>query len=119
MFDALAKMLGIRHDQAEDALKSERAAKATLDRRGFLRFGAVAGAALAAGSLFSFPGVEVAERIVAAPRSKLTLTTFDALLKELYMDSELVERLVYQPTPFLAANWRPHADQGEAPIRVL
>lgn len=50
MIDALCKLLGIREDQAEDALRSERAAREALTRRSF--FG-VAGA-LAAGTAFSF-----------------------------------------------------------------
>jgi hypothetical protein len=47
-------MLGIRGDQVEDALKSERAARATLSRRGLLALGASAGASLATGTAFSF-----------------------------------------------------------------
>lgn len=55
MLDRFAKLLGIRHDQAEDALHSERAAKHVVSRRAF--FGA--GAALATGAIFSFPGQSV------------------------------------------------------------
>ena len=57
MLDRFAKLLGIRPDQAEDALRSERAAKHVVSRRSF--FGAAA--ALATGAVFSFGGVEVAE----------------------------------------------------------
>lgn len=49
-FDVFAKMIGVRSDQADDALRSERAARATLSRRSF---GAVA-ASLVAGTAFSF-----------------------------------------------------------------
>lgn len=44
-----ARMLGIAEHQAEDALHSERAAKAVLSRRSFF----AAGAALAAGTAFA------------------------------------------------------------------
>jgi hypothetical protein len=47
---ALARMLGIKTDLAEDALHSERAARAVLTRRNLF----AAGGALAAGSVFSF-----------------------------------------------------------------
>lgn len=50
IWQRFAKMLGIREDQAEDALKSERAAKLMLSRRAF--FG-VSGA-LAVGTAFAF-----------------------------------------------------------------
>ena len=46
----LARMLGVRRDLAEDALHSERAAKAVLSRRNLF----AAGAAMATGSVFSF-----------------------------------------------------------------
>lgn len=45
-----ARMLGLGDDQAEDALRSESAARAVLSRRNLF----AAGAALAAGSAFSF-----------------------------------------------------------------
>lgn len=61
MLDRFAKLLGIRPDQAEDALRSERVAKHVVSRRSF--FGAAA--ALAGGTLFSFGGVDVAEPVVA------------------------------------------------------
>ncbi len=64
MIDALARLLGIRRDQTEDALKSERAARATLNRRGFLLAGASASAALATGAIWSLPAVEAAEPVV-------------------------------------------------------
>ncbi len=102
MIDALARLLGIRRDQTEDALKSERAARATLNRRGFLLAGASASAALAAGTLFSFPGVEVVEQIIQPARIGSRLTTFDALLKERYLDSSVVESLLCQPSPMFA-----------------
>ncbi len=46
-----AKMIGVPEHQAEDALRSERAARATLTRRNLF----AGGAALAANSVFSFP----------------------------------------------------------------
>jgi len=46
----LARMLGVRCDLAEDALHSERAAKAVLSRRSLF----AVGAAMATGSVFSF-----------------------------------------------------------------
>lgn len=57
MLDKFAKLLGIRTDQAEDALHSERAAKHVVSRRSF--FGA--SAALTAGTVFSF-AVEAEEK---------------------------------------------------------
>lgn len=48
--NALARLLGIKPDHAEDALHSERAARAVLTRRNLF----AAGGALAAGSVFSF-----------------------------------------------------------------
>lgn len=62
MLDRFAKLLGIRPDQAEDALHSERAAKHVVSRRSF--FGA--SAALTAGTVFSFP-VEAEEKKIAVP----------------------------------------------------
>jgi hypothetical protein len=50
MIKTLAKMLSIRDDQVEDALKSERAAKRTLSRRGLLLAGASAATALVTGN---------------------------------------------------------------------
>lgn len=61
MLDRFAKLLGVRPDQAEDALHSERAAKHILTRRSFLG----AGAMLTGGVLFSLPGV--AEGVSAEP----------------------------------------------------
>lgn len=46
-----AKLLGLPHHQAEDALHSERAARAVLTRRSFF----AAGGAMAASLAFSFP----------------------------------------------------------------
>jgi hypothetical protein len=51
----LARMLGVPQHQAEDALHSERAARAVLSRRNLL----AAGAALAAGATWSFPNIDV------------------------------------------------------------
>jgi hypothetical protein len=51
-----AKMIGVPEHQAEDALHSERAAHATLTRRNLF----AGGAALAAGSAFSFAAPEPA-----------------------------------------------------------
>jgi len=47
---ALAKLLGVKRHQAEDALHSERAARAVLSRRELF----AASGALAAGAVFSF-----------------------------------------------------------------
>lgn len=52
----LAGMLGVRPELAEDALHSERAARAVLTRRNLL----AAGAALASGAAFSLPVPEPA-----------------------------------------------------------
>lgn len=54
-FDTFARLLGIKPDHAEDALHSERAARAVLTRRNLF----AAGGALAAGSVFSFPKPEL------------------------------------------------------------
>lgn len=90
MLDRFAKLLGIRPDQAEDAIHSERAAKLVVSRRSFLGVGA----ALATGAIFSFgTGVEVVRR-------GSMLTSFDAVLKEIYSDDR-IERLVYRANPFL------------------
>ena len=51
MIEVLAKMFGVRVDQAEDAMRSERGYHAALSRRDLF----AAGGALAAGSVFSFP----------------------------------------------------------------
>jgi len=103
VIDALARLLGIRPDQTEDALRSERAARATLNRRGFLLAGATAGAALATGAIFSLPSVEVAESIVVAKglQPGSTLTSFDYLLKQHYLNADKLEALLYEPSPFL------------------
>lgn len=79
MLDALCKLLGIREDQAEDALRSERAAREALTRRSF--FG-VAGA-LAAGTAFSFaaPVDDFPYLFTAGPS---TYTSFNELLKRHY-----------------------------------
>jgi hypothetical protein len=55
VFAQLARMIGIREDQVDDAITSERAARATLSRRGLLALGASAGAALVTGTTFSIP----------------------------------------------------------------
>jgi hypothetical protein len=49
---ALARMLGIRSELAEDAMRSERAARAVLSRRSLF----AAAGAMAAGAAFSFGG---------------------------------------------------------------
>lgn len=54
MIDTLCKLLGIREDQADDALRSERCARLTLSRRSLF------GAALCTGAAFSF-GAPVVE----------------------------------------------------------
>jgi len=53
MWDTLASMLRVPFGAVEDALHSERAAKATLSRRGLLLAGATALPVLAMGNLFS------------------------------------------------------------------
>lgn len=50
MIQTLAKMLGLSRDDAEASMHSERAARAVLTRRNLF----AAGAAMAAGSAFSF-----------------------------------------------------------------
>lgn len=101
MIDALARLLGIRPDQTEDALRSERAARATLNRRGFLLAGATAGAAIATGALWSIP--PAAPPLITCGDYRATITTFDALLKERYLNfGRGVESLLYAPSPFLS-----------------
>jgi hypothetical protein len=83
MLDVFCKLLGIRQDQAEDALKSERVARHALSRRTL--FGA--SAMLATGAVFSF-AAPVAEHspfqdVWREPRGS-TLANFNALLKERY-----------------------------------
>lgn len=55
MLDVLCKLLGIREDQAEDTLRSERCARLTLSRRSLFS------AALCTGAAFSFgaPAVQM------------------------------------------------------------
>lgn len=57
MLQRFACMLGLRDDQAEDGLESERVAQHVLSRRSFLG----AAGALASGAVFSFPGIEAAD----------------------------------------------------------
>mgnify|MGYP001617055425 CR=1 FL=1 len=96
MLDRFAKLLGIRPDQAEDALHSERAAKHVVSRRSFLGVGA----ALATGAIFSFgAGGEVAERAITVARPGSMLTSFDKLLKGIYSDGR-IGPLVYRDSPF-------------------
>lgn len=64
MIDALCKLLGIREDQAEDALRSERAARHALSRRSFFGTSAL----LAAGTAFSFAAPSAAAEIVVPER---------------------------------------------------
>lgn len=64
MLDALCKLLGIREDQAEDALKSERAARHALSRRSF--FGAAG--MLTTGTVFSFATPSAAAEIIVPER---------------------------------------------------
>ena len=60
LLDRFAKLLGIRPDQAEDALRSERAAKHVVSRRSF--FGAAA--ALSAGAtVYAFAGEAKADQL--------------------------------------------------------
>jgi len=112
MLDKFAKLLGVRRDQAEDALQSERAAKLVVSRRSFLGVGA----ALATGALFSFPGVEAEAPQIVAPQLAIassgrglgsTLTTFDALLRERYLNSDRIEPLLYPPSPILGMLEKP------------
>lgn len=63
MLDKFAALLGIRPDQAEDALYSERAARHVVSRRSF--FGAAG--ALATGAAFSFGGLEIADAATRLP----------------------------------------------------
>ncbi len=66
IWNEFAKLVGVAPRHAEDALHSERAAKATLSRRGM--FGA--SAALAAGVAFGFPEIQV-------PRQMFLTSTFN------------------------------------------
>ena len=103
MLDRFAKLLGIRPDQAEEALRSERAAKHVVSRRSF--FGAAG--ALATGAIFSFGGV-VAEdayevRLVSYPMLVSPtphVVTFDSALKRIYTDTA-VESLFWRNDPLL------------------
>ena len=54
----LARALGCRDDQAEDVLRSEASARATLSRRAALGLGAAAIGAAASGGSFSFGSVD-------------------------------------------------------------
>jgi hypothetical protein len=100
----LAKTLGVREDQAEDVLHSEKSARAAISRRGLFK----AAGAVAAGTLFSqyvnpLDGYEF--RIGAygniACASPRALTTFDALLKEIY-SQDIVYKALTAPSPLLA-----------------
>ena len=102
MIDALARLLGIRPDQTEDALRSERAARAALNRRGFLLAGVTASAALATGAIWSIPAVAIDEPIIKVTRHGSSLTTFDSLLKQYYSDSQRIEAMLYAPSPLLS-----------------
>ncbi len=71
-----AKMIGVPEHQAEDALHSERAARATLTRRNLF----AAGAALAAGSVFSFPTRKVWQTPrYGVPFASLHIATLDTI----------------------------------------
>ena len=110
IWQRLSGMLGIREDQAEDALHSERAANLVLSRRSF--FG-VSGA-LIAGTAFAFPtpAKDEARRLTAGEAGMFlradgtwqraqSLTSFDRLLKERYSDG--VRNLVWSDDPYLKA----------------
>ena len=104
-----ARLLGVEERHAEDALHSERAAKHVLSRRSF--FGV--SAAMAGAAAFSIPTpVEAAVKLLpdgyfakrmytGGATGCSTLTTFDALLKELYSD-EFVKGLTFSADPYLA-----------------
>lgn len=92
MMEKFAALLGIRSDQSEDALRSERAAKHVVSRRSF--FGVAA--ALAGGTLFSFGAAPMVEE----HRQRLTITTFDAILKQIYTDDR-IDRLWLTESPLM------------------
>lgn len=73
----LARELGCREDQAEDVLRSEASARATLSRRALLGAGAAAVGAVAGGNLLSRGGLSVA-------RWPSLLSNFDDILKRSY-----------------------------------
>lgn len=112
MLDKFARLLGIRPDQAEYALQSERAAKLVVSRRSFLGVGA----ALATGALFSFgSAVEVVEPVITVARRASTLSTFDALLKERYSAAN-IDSLMLEPSPFFAMITK--VDKGRGVITI-
>lgn len=67
---ALARMLGIKPELAEDALHSERAARAVLTRRNLF----AASGALAAGSVFSFGAAAESAIVVSGYTSSYVVT---------------------------------------------
>lgn len=107
IWQRFAKMLGIEERHAEDALHSERVAKHVVSRRSFIGAAGV----LAGASLFSFASVGDAEaaelkrefdRQLPVRRGGSTLSSFDAMLKQLYTDDK-VDSLVWgNADPFFA-----------------
>lgn len=97
--ESFARLLGIKDDQAEDALTSERVAR-HVTRRGFLG----AAGALVGGTLFSF-GTEEPRTLFLREdgtwHGGSSLTRFDAFLKERY-SADRVEELVWRGDPFFA-----------------
>ena len=80
----LARMLGVSPRLAEDALHSERAAKAVLSRRSLF----AAGAAMAGGSAFSFPeprrdAIRVWLNGQPLPLTRIEVTTFPPLCESM------------------------------------
>lgn len=107
---ALARMLGIKPHQAEDALHSEHAARAVLSRRDLF----AAGGAMAAGSAFSFapppPSIEFYGNLFATVARRFV---HDAALSRLIngateeTDAELRERFTLSLREELAkVRWR-------------
>lgn len=84
-------MLGIAEHQAEDALRSERAARAVLTRRSFF----AAGAALAAGTAF-------------------TEVPIDLMSRPLWMNSTML-RMIAFAAAFAPLAYRAEADLGASP----
>ena len=72
MLETFSRLVGVERHNAEDALRSERAGKAVLSRRGFF----AAGAALAAGVAFSEGGLPA-----QALRARVHVPFYDTLVR--------------------------------------
>jgi hypothetical protein len=113
---ALAKLLGVRRHLAEDALHSERAARAVLSRRELF----VASGALAAGSVFSFsaPKPFVLHPFMAALCDAVADATANGWLQMAWMTQLPVHVLLGGETEAVARG-RIRADVRREVIKVL